>query len=489
MWGATAVTQGEIEKEGEGKRPAWEFDGVRPSLVKSDNEGRAFLYPVTLTAGIGSMKYYLQKDGYCPFASPKKLIKIEQGGKEEEIRLTSCKNDDKAIRIRPADNGNTTIPSYEENIRGKKLLVHYTNSPEIFLRLDTPNRVSGDVRVSLHEGLDYTDSNPLLDIIQPQFESIVEIDLRVSFSGESKENGSFTIKVSTKDGLTGLFYGKKNVDIPDHAPLADATLESIAGVPGVISGRNGMSFVVKAECPDEFSMGVGVLDSDQIEFFPCKDNKATIESNSVNFSGKRDQSGGLDTVRLFMRDKYYNVSKDDPIRSNHKEVFVDFGLPDLTVNRPSFAIGFGFIDSDYLPSSGSGTELSFHYFYGNAENASESGLPIPIREIIEAGGAKVVFSQPRNCKQNINTDEDGSDDGDEGAIIQSFAITAPGEAVSEWLECSDGTATTSHSINSSQFPGGEFDLHIKDGAGHISQPSRYNISSCDTATESEVYCW
>jgi hypothetical protein len=255
------------------------------------------------------------------------------------------------------------------------------------------------------------------------------------FDASNDQNGNFTIIITSKlaSGDTGsapsqILYGKKNVSKPGISFMNSISVLSSELEEGVISGLNEASFTVSSDyCADGYEIGIAIGLNDVI-YKECTNNFATFNSNIIPFSGLADLDGGNEELKIFLKDKYGNISDDDILSRNSVNVHIDFGKPSVSINDFSVRMGIT-LNSE---SKGSNTEPYFFPLGELVDITTDTTIitPATITDFV------FRFAAPFKCR-SILTSEDGSSANHLGDTIKGFYLTnnSSSEIPSDYTAC------------------------------------------------------
>jgi len=385
--------------------PLWHETLLRPVLVTTDAEGKAFIGPIDATTELTRYQILAFGEGYCTYlSSPTNNFSLAEKT-APVVTLRACDKAQASV--------NELLPSFPEKLKyldvsGKKVV--HTKEDFVTVRLDSRTENLRGAKIALYE----TDSNytPALEVTgkvieASTFQAEFIIELPKIFKSSGSTDGKFIIKVSrvfgSRDGPEAnaqaypelLIYGHRKIATPSRATLmktesveveaaltdnvnysevddwTKVKISSVSGTTNIVPGTAGGTFTISSDfCGEGDSLGFSVpsyLMSAPV-FKDCVNGVATFTAEEAGFIANAryiDQFGGRQKWRLFIRDKFGNVSdtledtSDPTKRLNILTVVVDVGRPvvsdnpnDLPLNSFEF-----FKDATKLDASkdGSGT--------------------------------------------------------------------------------------------------------------------------------------
>ncbi len=425
--------------------PLWHDTLLRPVLVTTDAEGKAFIGPIDASTELTRYQILAYGDGYCTYLStPTNNFSLA----EKTAPVVTLRTCDKAQAT-----VNELLPSFPEKLKyldvsGKKVV--HTKEDFVTVRLDSRTENLRGVKIALYE----TDSNytPSLEVTgkiieASTFQAEFTIELPKIFKSSGSTDGKFIIKVSrvfgSRDGPEAtaqsypelLIYGHRKIATPSRETLmktesvdVDASLtdnytvvddwtkvkiSSVSGTTNIVPGTAGGTFTISSDfCGEGDSLGFTVptyLMSVPV-FKDCVNGVATFTAEEAGFIANAryiTQFGGRQKWRLFIRDKFGNVSEtlEDanapiPKRLNILTVIVDVGRPVVSDDPEA-----------YLPLN------SFEFFKGATKlDASKDGsgnFVKPLKPTDVANGDVTMrfqkltgLSNKSTCVQTTATEEE-----------------------------------------------------------------------------------
>lgn len=351
--------------------PLWHETLLRPVLVTTDAEGKAFIGPIDASTELTRYQILAFGEGYCTYLSaPTNNFSLAEKV-APVVTLRSCDKAQATV--------NELLPSFPEKLKyldvsGKKVV--HTKEDFVTVRLDSRTENLRGVKIALYE----TDSNytPSLEVTgkiieASTFQAEFTIELPKIFKSSGSTDGKFIIKVSrvfgSRDGPEAtaqsypelLVYGHRKIATPSRGTLMNTEsveveaaltdnytevddwtkvkISSVSGTTNIVPGTAGGTFTISSDfCGEGDSLGFSVpsyLMSVPV-FKDCVNGVATFTAEEAGFVANAryiTQFGGRQKWRLFIRDKFGNVSdtledtSDPTKRLNILTVIVDVGRP------------------------------------------------------------------------------------------------------------------------------------------------------------------
>jgi hypothetical protein len=188
-------------------------------------------------------------------------------------------------------------------------------------------------------------------------------------------------------------------------------------------------------------------------------------------------------MQFFLRNEFGSTSESAVDGSDRKDIYLDFGR----VSNPAeqtifFGTDFGFA-SKGTPSP---TDTAATVF-GPGQVISPVNFT---RDLV------VRFGSPSRCRHLNSTSQDGLDEMNRGAMVDSFYITGAESESADFDEslfrkCGSDMNLSSSSI---KFPTNnsdpaKFSMKIRDYAGNISDYYRFEIPACGGTPTNFTHCW
>lgn len=516
-----AVISGSYTDESSGENlAAWKNELYRPVIARSDENGEAFLLPLSHELGeISAYSVIAWAEGYCTYVSGELLLNNEE---IPEISLRSCPDADQSTIGFKADfTNNYNVFEDIIPVDSVRRRVAYVSDRKSSVRVDSLSPVIRGIKLKVTEkhvpGGQENLSVPIVDYADPDqtakfiFYSDLTFSVPFIFSYNNLENGDFLTHIfsSSAESETSVqdirqlqtLYFKKNTTAPD---LSFTDNLSIKGKikEGIISGRSGSEFYLSSElCEDGMFLGVSEIAGD-ITFSSCDQHIATFSKDSVTFFEDSLSAGGKKTLNVWIKDRYNLVNEDDPYKhKNQIDVFVDYGLPDLASSPLSLGFDIGFA----YAGSAQGTDSSRYFFPSGSLTDGVSDTVILDRS---SGSSQIVFrsASPSGCKTNSDGDAltaDGISSGDDGRMIEKWMLVKDSTQINNgtWASCASSSSLSSEDMTFTydqiSFPESDqenasFYLVVMDSAGNVSEPYQYLIPPCPasvTSVSGTAFCW
>lgn len=371
------ISDGKIETG----QPLWQDSFFHPTFETTDTAGRAYIGP--LDAGTETTRYQILAiaDGFCTYLSSPEHKFSPTSQSAPVIMMRKCDARSSAKQ--------TLLPSFPTGLTylniNSRMVVH-TNQKSIVLRLDSRTQNLRGVKVALFE----TDENyvsapePYGEVWEMSlFQSEFKLSLPEYFKISDSQEGKFIIKVSPISGALDdslvmsesypelIVYGHKKVAVPSRDALMRMNLgvspaltdgpavidewshlkiASITGHTNIVPGLAGGTFTMNSvNCGEGDSLGFSIPAYQMFEpvFKQCVNGVANFTAEEAGFvaaANKISQYGGRQKWRIFVKDKFGNVSENledpnalSPNRLNVMTVIVDTSPPSSASSTTRFA--------------------------------------------------------------------------------------------------------------------------------------------------------
>lgn len=486
------------------KEEIWRSNLFRPIIHKTDKSGLATLLPLKNITENSNFTVIAYASGYCTYVSPS--LKYSQDS-IPEIMLRPCDFADETT-LGFVANFHQDEFTYTDPVNGEDRLVSYNSGSSVRIRVDSYSPMLTGLKFRLTETHEQDGGEGLggevikisddLERYNFKFVSELSIDLPILFKYNGTTNGQYILRVLGQDvplsedadeRLIAHLYGTKNTEVPSIEFASDITIQGPVKE-DVLSGKEDAEFYISTKlCTPGVELAVGEV------FKPCDENsRATFSISEISLVNKANQIGGKETIKLFLKNRYKLVSKDDHLQRNHFEVFIDYGDPSF--DSKTLGKDFGFANKSDAKGS---DEFPYIYPIGTLSGGSTNTIIINKNSLSDT-----VFRFPSSAKCLYNGDavKDGSNLGDNTGITIAgirLAATEAGLADTDTVTCTDGDSARDILLESGSisFPNdassdAEFYLLIEDQAGHQSSPGRFSIPPCPenvTTTEGTAFCW
>ena len=499
-----AIVNDYLPTENDGREAIWRSDIFRPIIQKTDNSGLTTLLPLKNITENSNFTVIAYGPGYCTYLSEPQLFSTET---IPEIKLRACSFADETtegfvVNFHPEE------LTYTDNVGGEDRLVAYTPLREMRVRVDSYSPVLRGLQIRVTESHDLggTENSSLGTVVlssKPdkyiyKFNSELTIDLALLFQYNGTDNGEYIVRIlgeevplseDADEKLIAHMYGSKNTDAPSIEFASNVTIRGPVKE-NVLSGKSESEFYVSSKlCTSGFELGVGDI------FKPCDENgEATFTIGEVSLVNKSNQIGGNETLKVFLKNRYKLISKDDHLERNHFTVFVDYGDPSFE----SMEIGkdFGFANAGDQKGS---EDFPYVYPIGILSGGSTNTIIISKSNLSDS---VLRFPSAAKCIYKGVAAQEGSILGDNtGVTIESIAIASSEDGLNSasFVSCVDGETARDISLDASfiSFPAdatGDAELYllITDPAGHRSPATRFTIPACPanvSTTEGTAFCW
>ena len=495
--------------------PSWMRDLYRPIIHKTDEEGTGYIFPLDLSNDKASYILIAWASGYCTWVSPPLPVLFAEEAKEKtrSITLKKCENaGDQAAGLIMEYAPQTTI--YQENIENSQNTrpVAYFNGLSYNIRIDSLSPFIKPLTIRFRESfakngprnqdIKDLDLKSNLHYLYP-FQSNLHLSLPDRFSMTADGNGSFNLIAGLKSDSQeeqneSQLFGRKKISSPSVSFMEDLKVRGL-NKHGIISG-NGPLFIESSYCKKDMEFGIKF--TDKIVFSPCLNQVAQFNAKSLGIPGKDIQIGGLIRARIFIKDKFKNISKDDLLNENEVELFVDYSAPDPKTYP-------------LIP----GGDFSFSFEEGQQGETfpiSEKGVPVIANEFLNS--ISFHFTSASRCRTKGGDTGDGILLGDQGLLISQIALSAekpiafdtqdstrPEQMIEKeqiqalkFTDCAKDGIAIKRPLEpfSIHFPDdpekdASYWLTLQDAAGNISKPVQYQIRPCSQAKPmaGDLWCW
>ena len=503
-----AIVDGTNNDEFGEMQAAWKIPRYHPVFSKTDAKGETAVLPLNPIGDDPRFQILGIADGYCLFVSPVLSFSENPNRVPREMLLRKCERQDKNIDVYPTFiTENKKI--FTEEINTNNLAdVLYTNERSVTIRIDSLSSQMRGISYQLIEGWEDTENLSTPPTTLERFQSEITVELPIRLRSSGTENGKFMVKLYSDDLLsqgephyTYYLYGRKNVDMPSLQFIEDTKILSATGIENVISGIKDQRFFVTSRlCLDGEEIGLSIFGRPTI-FQPCTESQAEFSSNDFSFS--EEEVGGAFEIKLFLKNRYLNISDDDIEGSHKKKIHVDYGTPDLQAYPLSFQVRFGIRKKANLDSGIGSNAFPIQFPSGkNSDNDIDTVIIVPDRidEFV------IQFASPGDCYYQGASAKDGIQSGKEGYQISHFFIASnleDAKNATAFSPCANDDKTENVSVgisldqNSISFPSNPADkatfyFKIQDAAGHESEVYPYHIPPCskdgDSFEEISI-CW
>jgi len=315
-----------------------------PIGTRTDGEGKVSLWPVPSDAqGKKLFQVIASADGYCTSTSLPAVAK--ENNSEVVLQLQECSGEQKNSKDPSWDVSLTTqIAQLEAATATLPLGTYLTNADSVELEFKSKSSVKRGFRVRIFEGTKPEGtllSQQLFRVYSPR----IRVALPTSFKDRTSTRGSFVVLVES-------LLSEKDVENGLKSPRAIFTFDKIVrnlstvfssrfqvigatGVENVIAGDVNLPFVVKyLDC--SAGMKFAISFSDNFNFAAplvwqtCQPQGNTMTLSELGLT--LTAAGGFKNAAFFLKDRYENVSRDDPQNSINRRsnIWFDSGTPDLS---------------------------------------------------------------------------------------------------------------------------------------------------------------
>lgn len=463
-------------------------DPYRPVRSATNIHGFAQVGPLYISDEKAHFRVHAWAPGYCSYIT-EPVLYSGLGEAAPQIMLKKCDEREGVLFTAEFSNMENTYREFHDL---KEYNIAYTNQDELRIRIDHHLEIpSSGFIVKIFEGFTYPyQSDPIFEHKYERFESEISIPTPIAFKTGSALSGSFSIDILTnnnsesKQNESTRLLAKKNIGKPSLEFLDSIIIGNNTGAKNIISGTDKGEFFIRSEmCKDGNSLGF--MNNFQEYFFSlCEDLKANFKSKEIQLFRDLEQQGGYERIKVYLKDKFGNISDDDPNGNNEKQIFVDYGEPEINSLSLKLGIQIGFIQIEQI--IGSGTNLDPYQFN------SEETLILQAKQL---QNYRFGFSKPANCLLSKGSIKDGEGSLNTGLEISGFLVNPEISDQTYGCQTSDTTNMITIEDQMLEFPmqtdqNALFKLQIIDSAGNQSQPYTINIPSCSQIVpEGTHVCW
>ena len=493
-----------VPTENESVEHIWRSSLFRPIIQRTDASGLTTLLPLKNISENSNFTVIAYAKGYCTYVSEPQKYSPEA---IPEIKLRECPfADDSTVGF--IANFDEDELTYTDNINGEDRLVAYTPLRVMRVRVDSYSPMMEGLKIRLTEsyepgGAENSSQSIIkladnLEKYKFKFTSELSVDLPILFQYNGTANGEYIVRIlgedvdlaeNVEDRLKAHMYGSKNTDAPSIEFASDVKITGPVKE-NVLSGKSESEFYVSTRlCTSGRELGVGEI------FKPCDENgQAKFTIGEISLVNKSNEIGGNETIKIFLKNRYKLISKDDGLERNHFQVFVDYGDP--TFESMTIGTDFGFADASAAKGS---DEFPYIYPIGILSGGTTNTVIVKKSSL-----SSTVFRFPSaaKCVYKGNAVKEGSNLGDNtGITVETLAIAGSESGLNDasFVACVDGESARDIPLDSSfiTFPSdasqeAEFYLMMTDSAGHKSSATRFTIPACPenvTTTEGTAFCW
>lgn len=313
-----------------------------PVAAYSDNQGRALLWPAPVDeSGKKQFQVIASAPGFCAAATKPSSAKVFSA--EAVLEMQSCSEEQKNARD-PAWDASLLTATYKLETSTASLPsgTFLTNAESVEFAFQPRSSVQRGVVASIFEGTKAEGtllSQQFFKVYSPR----INVALPSLFKGRTSTRGIFVVQLesllSEKDMEKGMiparaiFTFEKVVRNPSAVFASRFQLFSLTGVENVIAADAAGQFRVKyLDCIAGQKIAVALseigISEPQLVWHTCKPegNLVSIASLGAALNGQ----GGFKTVQFFIKDRYDNISRDDPLNTLNwrGNIWFDFGKPD-----------------------------------------------------------------------------------------------------------------------------------------------------------------
>ncbi|NRA45493.1 MAG: hypothetical protein HRU09_11115 [Oligoflexales bacterium] len=464
-------------------------DPYRPVRSITNEEGYSQVGPLYIGDENAQFRVHAWAPGFCSYVSEPILFSEISEENSPKIVLNKCTNElEGPFKIAFAEEESTFKEFYDLI----EYDVAYTNQDQIKIRLDHLDELPrSGFSIKVYESFAYPfQSAPIFEHSYEKFESKISIPTPIAFTTGSALSGSFTVEVIPKEPnqpeQSMRLLAKKSISRPGLDYLNSLVISSRNGNENIISGSEAGEFVINSEgCNDGDSLGF--INTLQDAFFSlCKDGKAVFKSVDVRFLRDEDKQGSYERVKIYLKDRYNNISEDDPDNRNEIQIFVDYGAPEIDEVNLKMGIQLGFYQRDLI--AGSGSNLDPYLF------STDRTLELQASNLQDYSFG---FTRPSNCRLTNGSSQDGQEFSNLGLQISEFAIGPATSSSDQVNPCHNTENTNLISLNSDMFvfpaePGQDafFEFRVIDLAGNISNSYSAKIPACSDSLPIQTHaCW
>jgi hypothetical protein len=329
-----------------------------PVSSYSDSEGKVSLWPVPWDIqGNKQFQLIASSNGTCSASSspttahenhPELVLQLQECTKEQKNGSDPAWDVSLLNPLARLEVATATLPSG----------TYLTNGDSVELEFKSKSSVKRGFRVRIYEGTK-AEGTLLSQQIFKVFSPRIKITLPASFKDRTSTRGSFVILVesllSAKDVENGMKAARATFTFDKIVRSLNTVFSNrfqvigASGVENVISGNAMIPFVVKyLDCSEGMKFAISFSDSPDFSSPPVWQTCQPL-GNSMTLADlglQLNAVGGFKNVAFFLKDRYENVSRDDPQNAINRRsnIWLDFGSPDLS----SLALGS---DLDIVPAN------------------------------------------------------------------------------------------------------------------------------------------
>lgn len=493
-----------IPKENNELESIWRSSLFRPIIHQTDAAGLTALLPLKNVSDNSNFTVIAYAKGYCTYVSEAQKYSSDN---IPEIKLRECSFADENT-VGFVVNFDEDELTYTDNINSEDRIVAYTPLRVMRIRIDSYSPMMRGLKIRFTEtyeidGGENAGSNiiKLADNLEKysfKFASELNIDLPILFQYNGTTNGEYIVRIlgedvdlaeNVEDRLKAHMYGSKNTDAPSIEFASDIKIKGLIKE-NVLSGKTDSEFYVSTRlCTSGFELGVGEV------FKPCDENgQATFTIGEISLVNQSNEIGGNETLKVFLKNRYKIISKDDQLERNHFQVFIDYGDP--TFESMTIGTDFGFANSDAQKGS---DDFPYVYPIGILSGGSTNTMIVSKNSL---SNTVLRFPSAAKCVYKGNAVKEGSTSGDNtGITVETIGIAASESGLNDasFVSCLDGESARDIPLETRfiSFPSdssgeAEFYLMITDSVGHRSTATRFTIPACPenvTTTEGTAFCW
>jgi hypothetical protein len=315
-----------------------------PIAAQSDVEGRVVLWPVPLDPqGNKQFQVIATADGYCTSTSRPRIAREKND--EVEVQLQQCSIEQKnavdptwdvslVSPLAKLESATATLPSG----------TYLTNADSIELEFKSKSSLKRGFRIRIYEGTQAQGtmlSQQLFRVFAPR----IKVALPSMFKDRTSTRGSFVILVESLLSEEDIAAGMKSERATFTFDKIVRSLSSVfasrfqivgaTGTENVISGDPTVPFWVKyLDCSEGMKFALSFSETESftppLVWHTCQPqgNLLTLADLGIQLT----RAGGFKNAAFFLKDRYENISRDDPVNkiNQRSNVWFDFGSPDLS---------------------------------------------------------------------------------------------------------------------------------------------------------------
>lgn len=480
--------------ENENQVPIWTVDYFRPIIIRTNAQGLATGRPVSIKAEDSAFQILAYADGYCSHFSATNRFSTDTP--TYSIELLPCSEDQQTYKL--AFDASEAI--FTDNLESSEQEFLYTNTSSASLRIDTRFPYYGQLKLLTTEVTENDLNRDIKiaaeQIIQPM-NGPISARIPIIFDTTGTENGVFAIQVqdvNNENKTSNRLYGRKQTFSPNLLFTDTLALKSSQGVDNILSGKAGIMFNISSNaCIEGAELGVAEAGSAPT-FKPCVLNQASFDPSELALSTSESQLTVELSLEFYIKDRYKNISNDDPTDLHTRQITVDYGAPRLSTNSIQLQVSIGIIETS---TAATGTvDNPYNFALGELDGLETDTV---ILSGATLSNFKIGFSSPSFCITE-SYEGDGLANLEASRAVHRFRISSQND-IATGLEslCQANNAAQTIDLSSDiiTFPSEQTEplsiyLFVIDAAGNESEGFSIEVPSCtgnERTTPGTPICW